>query len=396
MTRPAYLVSEYPAPSHTFIRREVAALRQLGVEVATFSVRKSEALQVIGPGSPDATEAILGRPFWHYLSALLCTALGNPTRFLSVLWLATRHRAPGLRNLIWSLFHFAEAMMLARMLRQHRIDRLHSHFANSGATVGLLAADYAGIPWSLTLHGISETDYPAGVTLGDKLKRADFVACASYYMRAQAMRLCAPDQWTKLHIVRCGLDFSTLPGAVITEGVPPSFVAVGRLSPEKGFHGLLTAFGKVRAAHPTWRLRIVGDGPLRQELEKLAIRLGINQAVEFLGALPERETLAVIAAGDALALSSFLEGLPVVLIEAMALGKPVVASCVAGIPELVEDGVNGFLFPASDWDGLAHAMEAVAADEGLRVAMGREGRRRVEGGFGSDQAARVLARLFGA
>jgi colanic acid/amylovoran biosynthesis glycosyltransferase len=372
MTRIAYLISEYPAPSHTFIRREIAALRRAGLTIATFSIRPAKGEFASEQERIDRaeTQAVLGRSPFAYVQALAVAFVTNPARTVATLWLALNHRAPGTRALVWALFYFVEAVLLARLLRRAGITRLHNHFANSGATVGLLAAHLARMPWSLTLHGVSETDYPAGVMLADKVRRADFVACASWFMRAQAMRVAAYGDWTKLHVVRCGIDPAAMPQLAGSSEGSVRFVCVGRLSSEKGHRGLLEAFGAVGKRIPGARLDLVGDGPLRSEVEALAEELGIAGAVKFHGALSEAEALAQIAAADILVLPSFMEGLPLVIIEAMALGKPLIASGVAGIPELVQNGVNGILVPPSHWEALGEAMTTLAADSDKRGRLG--------------------------
>jgi glycosyltransferase involved in cell wall biosynthesis len=396
MTRIAYLASEYPAPSHTFIRREIAALRRAGLDIATFSVRpaKGEPASELERADRAETQAVLGRSPVAYLKALAAALVAQPGRTLATFRLALRHRAPGGKALVWALFHFVEAVLLAALLRRAGARRLHSHFANSGATVGLLAAHLARIPWSLTLHGVSETDYPAGLLLADKVRHADFVACASWFMRAQAMRVADPADWGKLHVVRCGIDPDAMPavGDAAKDGV--HFVCVGRLSPEKGQRGLIEAFASTRLRLPDAQLDLVGDGPTRAELEVLVANLGLAYAVQFHGALSEADTLAQIAAADVLVLPSFMEGLPLVIMEAMALGKPVIASGVAGIPELVQQGVNGVMVPPSDWDALGDAMIELARDPDRRRRLGAAAKVAVMDGFAIDLAIRPLLPLL--
>lgn len=388
MIRIGYLVSDYGAPSHTFVRREVAALRAQEIDIATFSVQR---------GGADTSEAaaLLGRSPLVYLTALGWALLNRPGRFLSVWWLALRHRAPGWKALLWTQFHFVEAVLLARMLDAAAVRRLHIHFANSGATVGMLAAELVRLPWSLTLHGISETDYPAGLLLAAKIERASFVACASYFMRAQAMRLVASVHWTKMSVVRCGIDLATLPPpGPSAAGQVARIVCVGRLSPEKGYDGLLSALAAVAATGAAFELDVIGGGPLLDGLRARADGLDIGDRVRFGGPMSEADTLAGIAAADFLVLPSLMEGLPVVLVEAMALGKPVVASRVAGIPELVEEGSSGFMFAPSDWDELAAQLLRMIAARGDWAAMGIHGRERVAAAFRADYSATQMARLF--
>jgi glycosyltransferase involved in cell wall biosynthesis len=283
-------------------------------------------------------------------------------------------------------------VLLADELQRRKITRLHNHFANSGATVGYLAASFLNLPWSFTMHGISETDYPAGLMLGRKIAGADFVACVSYFGRAQAMRLTDPAHWPKLRIVRCGLPLDDLPARADNRGAH-RIICVGRLSPEKGQAGLLEAFAKV-AVEQDLELLLVGDGPDRAQLEDRATALGITTQVTFAGRCGEKATLAQIAASDVLVLPSFMEGLPIVLMEAMALGTPVIASRVAGVPELVVDGESGLLFTPSDWDGLADCLRRLSSDQALRERLAAGARSAVRDHFDIRHSAQVMVELF--
>lgn len=388
MSRIAYLVSDYYAPSHTFVRREVIALRALGVDIVAFSVQRGE-------DRAGAAKHILGRSPFAYIAALVWAFCTSPRRFLSSWWLALRHRPPGLKALIWSQFHFVEAILLAQLLHREGATHLHNHFANSGATVGLIAAAFAQLPWSLTLHGISETDYPAGLLLATKVERAAFVACASYFMRAQAMRMVSVSHWRKMIVVRCGIDLATLPPAAPhRESGPARIICVGRLSVEKGYFGLIEALAAIGPSNDGAELVIVGDGPMAAAVRGRARELGLLDRIRFAGAHAENETLAEIARADILVLPSLMEGLPVVLVEAMALGRPVLASRVAGIPELVVEGRTGYMFTPSDWDDLKQRLAMLLGERARWPRMGSAGRKQVERAFRSDQAAKRMVRLF--
>lgn len=392
----AYLTSQYPATSHTFISREVAAMRSIGIEIDTFSIRppSSEELQdEVIREEANTTFAVLCQPVGAFLAAHTATFFSDPIGYLATFGLALRHRPPGIRGLALSLAHFAEAILLARELRRRRVNHLHNHFANSAATVGYLATRILRMPWSFTMHGISETDYPAGLMLGRKIEAATLVACVSYFGRAQAMRLVPPSQWNKLHVVRCGLPLDSL-RARGGGHRSKQIACVGRLSPEKGQAGLLDAFALVASEIPGLRLVFVGDGPESEELRSMAERLGLNECVTFVGRLGEIETISEIARSQVLVLPSFMEGLPIVLIEAMALGTPVIASRVAGIPELVRDGENGLLFTPSDWTELAGHIRSLAEDDSLRKRLAAGGLERVAVEFESRRSAERLVQLF--
>ena len=389
MTRIAYLVSEYAAPSHTFVRREIAALRRRGLTILPFTVRRGST------AADEDAPAVLGAPRYRLVARAVCTMLGAPRRSARTWRLAQRHCAPGLRGRLWAQFHFLEALVLAAMLRAAGAERLHSHFANSGATVGMLATQFLDIPWSLTLHGISETDPPAGALLAGKIERAEFVACASWFMRAQGMRVVPPAQWGKFHIVRCGIEPVHVRRTEPAHGPARTrFITVGRISAEKGYPGLLYALRETIADGIDAELVIVGDGPLRGELEHSVARSDLGDRVLLRGALSEHETLREIAAADVFVLPSLMEGLPVVLMEAMAHGVPVIAPHLAGIPELVSDSENGLLFRPADWDMLVACMRRLATDASLREQLVSESKQTIEGAFTIDRAVEPLVDLF--
>lgn len=387
----AYLTSEYPAHSHTFISREIAALRREGLSIVPFSIRTASASLHID----EAVPAVLAKGSVKRWPAAAAALLSRPLRALSTWQLTLRHRAPGLRALLWSQFHFAEAIILATMLRRAKVTHLHCHFANSGATVGMLAAHFLQVPWSLTLHGISEIDYPAGLLLGEKLAGAKFAACASWFIRAQAMRLAPMGVWPKLSVVRCAVDAAALPEPTRghTKG-PIKILSVGRMSAEKGQLGLIDALAQMAGQDVDVRLTLVGDGPLRQSIERAVAERGLSDRVRVLGALPERETLMEIASCDAFVLPSLMEGLPVVLMEAMALGKPVVAPHIAGIPELVVHEITGLLFRPGDWADLAEKTLQLTKDATGAAEMGERGRLHVMDEFEVNRAVEPLLLLF--
>ena len=394
--RIAYLTSVYPAPSHTFIRREVVALRERGLDVRTFSVRRpreEDRLPKIGREEERRTWYVLPASAAALLRANVRALLRRPAAYLATLRLASSHRVPGARALLWASFHFMEAIVLAEELERRGIEHLHNHFANSSATVGLLACRYLGIDFSFTLHGISDTDYPAGPLLPEKIEHARFVACVSHFGRAQAMRLTSPEHWSKLHIVRCGVEMSELPPRRPRAG-PVRVVTVGRLSPEKGQIGLVEAFAGATEGTDA-ELWIVGGGPLRPPLERRIAELGLEGRCRLFGQLPNDEVLPLVAQSDLFVLPSLMEGLPVVLMEAMGSGIPVIAPWIAGIPELVEHGRSGLLFRAGDWQHLAEQLRALAGDAALRERFGRAGAERVRAEFDVRRAVEPLLERFG-
>ena len=400
LVRIGYLTSQYPATSHTFIRREVAELRARGWDVQTFSIRKPAEVE-----RQSDIEQVEYRQTWYVLPpradilvAIIACFVTAPVRFFRVLGLAVRHRVPGLRGFAWSFFYFVEAMYLARELKKRNIDHLHNHFGNAAAIVGLLATRYLRLTWSLSMHGVSEFDYPAGLLIGEKIAAVDFAPCCAHFTRSQAMRYSTPEHWDKLFVTHCGLDLDRLRGAAkaAPERRSPRLrvLSVARLAREKGLDGLLQAVAKLVEHGVDAELRLVGDGPDSDHVQARASALGIADRCSFAGRLSEEDVPAEYAHADIFVMSSLMEGLPVVLMEALALDVPVVAPHVAGIPELVVHDETGLLYRPADWDDLAAQLIRLANDPELRRRLADNGRRRVEEEFEIGRAVEPLHRRF--
>ncbi len=393
----AYLISEYPAVSHTFIRREVQELRRRGFEVQCFSIRRPKH-----SGSFSEVDCKEVESTWYLLPASpiqlgrvhLRALFQDPKRYARTFVEALRHRVPGGRALLWSLFHFVEAILLAEELERRGVTRLHNHFSNAAANVGYLASRYLDLPWSMTLHGSADFDGEGRQLLAAKVDAADFVACISYYGRSQTLRWVAPENWGKILVYRCGIDLSKYQKNVNHENADCQLLTVGRLSAEKGHLGLVEALARVRASGVAFKLTIIGEGPERSRIEAAVQRLGLKDLVSLPGAANESEVAEAISRADVFVLSSFMEGLPVVLIEALASGVPVIAPNVAGIPELVQDSVQGLLFQPSDWEGLSAALLKLISDKELRESLSRAGLQSIQGRFEIQDAVAPLAERF--
>lgn len=390
MTGPiAYLTGEYPRATDTFIQREVAALREAGFTILTASIRRTGTEHMVGP-EQRAEQA----GTFHVLEAvahprLVPALLSHPRRFLRALALAWRTAPRGVRGRAYNLIYLAEAAVLARWLRARGVVHLHNHIAKASSTVAMLAAEMAGIPWSFTLHGPDDLAEPAYWRLDEKIARAAFVACISDFARAQAMLHAPREAWGRLHVVHCGVDPARY-GPAREVGVG-RLLFVGRLAAVKGVPVLFEALAQLHEARPDVTLCLVGDGPERAALEAEAQALGLTHALQFTGYRDADFVADALTRADVLVLPSFAEGVPVVLMEAMAARLPVVATSVAGVGELVEDTVSGFLVPPGNAAELARAILA-ALD--APPQMGEAGRARVVADFDSRQEARRLGTLF--
>jgi len=325
------------------------------------------------------------------LRALL-GALVRPGQLIRALTLAWRTAPPGLRGGTKQLAYLAEAMVLAQHLKAQNIDHLHNHFASASANVAMLASALSGVPFSYTLHGPSDLYEPDTWHLREKTARATFVACISHFARSQAMLFSDPAQWDKLRIVHCGVIPSLYDPTPSTPQIGTRLIFVGRLAAVKGLRVLLDAFARARETHPDLHLTLVGDGDDRAHLERLAAPLG--DAVHFAGYLSQDAVAKALAEADALVLPSFAEGLPVVLMEALASARPVIATQVAGVSELVENGVTGFVVPPGDATTLAARIGQLAGDPALRARMGNAGRTKVRENFDARIEAARIGALF--
>ena len=375
----AYLINHYPQLSHTFIRREIAALEDLSIEVQRISVRPS------GPHvhPADAEEAsktwvVMKAGLIYCLVAIAAAFVRKPIGFVSALWMALRLGSRTVTKWPHHLAYFLEACVVLRKLRQSGCRHLHAHFGTNPATVALLTRMLGGPAYSFTVHGPEEFDHPFELGLPEKINAASFVAGVSSFGRSQLFRWTRGGDWHKVQVVHCGLGESFFAGE--TSPVPESrkFVCVGRLCEQKGQLLLIQAMQALARAQVDCQLVLVGDGPMRGMLEQEIKRLGLEDRIHLTGAQGENRVLQEMRQARAFVLPSFAEGLPVVLMEALALHRPVISTYVAGIPELVLPGVCGWLIPAGSVDALVQAMkECLETPLDELDEMGRAGAMRV-------------------
>lgn len=397
MTLPklAYLTGEYPRASDTFIQREVAALRGLGHPVLTCSIRRTGAEHLVGPeqraeqaGTFHVLDAVKD---WKRSLRAHVRWLRDPGRYFRALALAWRTAPKGLKGRAYQLIYFAEAAVLADELANQGIDHLHNHIAKASCTVAMLAGALSGIRYSFTIHGPDIFFEPHHWRIDEKAARAAFVACISDFARSQLMCFAAPDHWDRLAVVHCGIRPERY-GTGTRDGT--NLLFVGRLAGVKGVPVLFEALVSLRRTHPDLRLTLIGDGPERAALESRARLLGIADHVDFLGYKSQTEVANALRDADIFVLPSFAEGVPVVLMEAMASELPVVTTRIAGVPELVRDGDSGLLVPPGDADALRAALTRLLDSPDLRRRMGRVGRATVASGYNVGIEAAWLSDLF--
>jgi colanic acid/amylovoran biosynthesis glycosyltransferase len=395
----AYLINQYPQPSHTFIRREIAALEGAGVTVHRITLRGSTGT-LVDPADrteQSQTRAILDTGSIKILRAVTRTLLTRPRCFAAALALTRLFSRASSRGRIAHLAYLAEACVLQKWLADAKVTHLHAHFGTNSTAVAAICRELGGPPFSFTTHGPEEFDQPIGLSLGEKATRAAFAVTISAFGRSQLCRWCDPSVWPRIHVVRCGVDQAFL-GDAETGQIPTEarFVCVGRLEPQKGQLLLLDAFAAVARTADSSKLRLtlIGDGSLRPQIEQKIKDLGLAGIVHLAGWRSGPQIREEILASRAMILPSFAEGLPVVLMESLALGRPVISSWVAGIPELVTPSC-GWLAPPGDVEGLVTAIQtAIDATPSQLMAMGQDGRRRVLEKHNSVTEASKLSHLF--
>lgn len=391
-----YLASEYPGISHTFIFREITVIRQMGMDVITASIRRPALLDRMTPAEKTDAENTL------YIKSALGRLLGShlklfaasPAGYLKMMGHALGLARKGPRSLFKGLAYLAEAGILLQWMQGQGSDHVHVHFANPAATVAMIASTYGTISFSLSVHG-PDIFYTVDTgLLAEKVIRARAVRCISHYCRSQLMRLMPHDLWGKLDIVRCGIDpdrFSPRPDPA---NAAPGIICVGRLVPAKGQHILLEACHRLKKRDIDFTLTLVGDGPDRSSLESLCRSLDLTDRVTFTGAVGQDEVPDLYRKADIFAIASFAEGVPVVLMEAMAMEIPSVSTRITGIPELIDHGRTGMLCTPADALDLADTLEQLIRDPELRNTLGRQGRRRVIDTYNLDTNCRQMAEFF--
>lgn len=393
----AYLVNQYPKVSHTFIRREILALEALGLEVMRLSVRgwENEVPDPVDESERQKTRYLLQDGVVGLLKSAVSVFSKDPVRFLSTLKTAIGMGIRADRSWPFHVAYLLEACKALQWLQKAKIDHVHAHFGANSTEVAMLVRLLGGPSYSFTVHGQEEFDKPEFIRLGMKVEHSAFVVAITSYCRSQIYRWISNTDWHKVRVVHCGIDSAfhdKLPDQFPSR---PRLVCVGRLCEQKGQLLLLEAAAMLRKKFIDFELVLAGDGEMREVIEKQIVQLGLREQVRITGWISSAQVREEILNSRAMVLPSFAEGLPVVLMEAMALKRPVITTYIAGIPELVKSGKNGFLCPAGDVQALAQHMETclLATPETLQ-ALGEHAHLSVLAQHNIDTEAAKLACLF--
>lgn len=397
--RIAYLVSQYPGISETFILREVLALRNLGfdIQVASINVPARDPREFTAIEREEGNKTFyVKRTSWaKVLGAHLRMAAKDPSRYAHALLYALRLGRVDRDRRFLGFFYFAEAGLVADWMRQHDFSHLHVHFATPASTVGTIVAKLAGTSLSITVHGPDEFYDVSRYHLAEKIENCQFLCTIGKFARSQLMKLSPVEHWDKFEVTPLGIypeSFSARPARERNGCF--EVLCVGRLVPAKGQHVLVQAVDRlVKDGHDV-KLRLVGDGPDRKSLEEMVKRLDLSNRTTFEGAVNQDKIQAFYRQADAFVLPSFAEGIPVVLMEAMAIEVPCITTQITGIPELIRNGVDGLLVTASDIEGLAAAIQRLIGSPDLCRDLGEAGRKRVLERYNLHTNIQNLAAVF--
>jgi colanic acid/amylovoran biosynthesis glycosyltransferase len=398
--RVAYLINQYPKISHTFIRREILALEELGVEVTRFAIRGHETAAVDASDAEELakTRYLLETNPIAIAAACLSAFIGAPGLFVKTLFRALRLGRQSDGGVMKHAAYFVEACLLKKWLAGSGLRHVHAHFGTNPAAVVMFCRWLGGPGYSFTVHGPDEFDRPLRLALREKVQSSAFVCVISSFCRSQLYRWTMLADWLKIHVVRCALEpsyFEAQAGQITDR---PRLLCVGRLSEEKGQFLMVRAARLLVDRGVPVEIVLAGDGPLRGEIDAEIKRLGLEETVRVTGWIDNQRVRSLLLESRALVVASFAEGLPVVIMEAFAMNRPVISTWIAGIPELVKNDFSGWLFPPGDVGRLADAMQMALTAPPTRLAeMGERGRKLTnEMHNASLEAARLKELLAGA
>jgi colanic acid/amylovoran biosynthesis glycosyltransferase len=402
--RIAYLVSQFPAVNHTYLLREIRGLRAVGMELHVASILSPDRSQ-LSPEEQDAvsrTVYIKSQGIFGVLNAHIATLFSRPAGYLEGLFFPLKAgRGDPRRTLKW-LFYFMEAVVVGHWMRRNGLDHLHIHFASN---VGLLVRKVFSITISVSVHGFGELqEDPAGFRLSEKLAECQFMHAISKYGRSQMLWISSQggisgdllrQYWEKIDYVPLGVDPAEFhPRGVRPTGSSFELLCAGRLAAEKGQYVLIAAMTRLISGSRDVRLHLVGNGPERAGLEYEVKARHLEDRVVFHGWMDQCGLRSLYQTADAFVLPSFAEGIPVVLMEAMACELPCVSTWVGGIPELIQNGVDGLLVAPGDEVDLANAITKLVDCPSLLRQLGIAGRQRVMREYNLETNVFRLAEVF--
>jgi colanic acid/amylovoran biosynthesis glycosyltransferase len=392
-----YFINQYPKVSHTFIRREILALERLGFSIQRVSLRgwDEKLLDADDISEQAKTQYVLQSGIFSLFFNAYKVFIQSPLKFIKTFLLALRMGIRADRPMLFHGIYFLEACQVYSWSKQFSADHIHAHFGTNPSEIVMLTNALSGVPYSFTVHGPEEFDRPVFLKFSEKINAAKFVVAISSFGKSQLQRWIDFSQWDKVKVVHCGLErsFYDVPAVPISNA--PRMVCVGRLCEQKGQLLLIEAAKILHDLNVSFELILAGDGEMRNEIETKIAQYGLHNKIKITGWISSYEVRKHILASQLLVLPSFAEGLPVVIMEAMSLRRPVISTYIAGIPELLQHHENGWLCVAGDVDNLAKTMqEALSTPVETLQTMGDAAYERVIQRHNIDIEATKLAKHF--
>jgi len=387
-----YLMNSYPMTSTTFIRREIESLEALGIEINRYGVRhwSEELVDPDDIREKENTHYLLTGNILSLFASFLVVLFSNPFGFFKglSLWfkVATNAGLPSVKQLAY----FLQATAFYRLSKKDEIEHVHFHFSTNATTVAMLVRAMGGVSYSFTAHGPDEFVDPTTISMSLKVQYAAFVVAISNYCRVQLVRYSSYEYWDKIVIAHCGLHIDNFTPSFDFSENNQSLICVGRLCPQKAQLLFPAAVARLKNEFPKLHINLIGDGESREGIEEAIKQLDVSEHFTLHGWMVNEKVREMVKQNRALLLPSFAEGLPVVIMEAFALGRPVISTYIAGIPELVDD-TCGWMIPAGSIDDIEKAIRsALTAKPKQLMLMGQEGRKRVEAEYDLSKIALIL------
>ena len=393
-----YVVSTWPRLSQTFVLTEVVALERCGVPLRIFSVKDPGGEPVHAKVAQVRAEVtyLSFRRWKHIVRANLQLAREVPGRYARTLLRAVTYGRFGVVR------RFFQAGYLAQLLRCAPVGHLHAHFATAPTLLAMFASELTGIPYTFTAHARDIYVDTQHKLLRREIEAAHAVVTVSEYNRKYLETQISPSSSRKVHCIYNGLDLAdfTFRWPRMADPGPPVILSVARLIPKKGIGDLIEAAAILKQQGRACKLEIIGSGPLRSELENRVAQLSLGDCVEFKGPQPQESVSSAYQRASIFALPCVVtedgdrDGIPTVVLEAMASGLPVVSTPVSGIPELIDSSRDGVLAPPNNPAKLAEALDQLLADPPLRDRLARAAREKIESQFLVERSSRQLLKLF--
>jgi glycosyltransferase involved in cell wall biosynthesis len=376
----AYLMNTYPITSTTFVRNEILALEKRGIKITRYAIRtwSENLVEPADIQEKRATKYILSNNVLGLVTAVITEMIANPKGFFKAFVLLWKLIKNAKGSIVPHLAYFLEASFLHQQTRKDGVDHVHAHFSTNSTAVAMLSHRMGGPSYSFTAHGPYEFDAPVHASLAEKIADAKFVVAISDYCKSQLIRFSGFKYWDKIYVFRCGVAIEDFIYSSHQFEDNFQLVCVGRLCDEKGQLLLPGVASALKQRFPKLKIVLIGDGNSRTALEENIESLQVESVIDLKGWLSNSDVRQLISQSRALILPSFAEGLPIVFMEALALGRPVLGTYIAGIPELVDEQC-GWIIPAGSQQQLESAIAEILNSTPADLAIkGKEGRERIE------------------